>query len=70
MRITMNKRVRAHRRSLRDAGLRPIRIGVPDTRGAGFGEECIRQSQFIRASHMEGAMLDFIESATDLDDGN
>ncbi|MGI4857060.1 MAG: antitoxin MazE family protein [Janthinobacterium lividum] len=63
-----NERVRAHHQSLRDAGLRPIQIWVPDTRKAGFNEECIRQSQAIRDGHGEAEMLDFIEEVTDLDD--
>jgi len=33
----------AHRATLRTAGLRPVRLWVPDTRRAGFAEECQRQ---------------------------
>lgn len=40
----VNARVRKHREALRRAGLRPVQIWVPDTRRAGFAEECRRQS--------------------------
>jgi hypothetical protein len=65
---TTVERVRAHRQSLRAAGLRPIQIWVPDTRRAGFAEECARQSQVVRESESESEMLDFIEQSADLDD--
>ncbi len=68
MPTTLNERVRIHRQALRDAGLRPIQIWVPDTRRSGFAEECARQSRVIRDSNAEGDMLDFIEGAADLDE--
>jgi Protein of unknown function (DUF3018) len=37
-------RVQKHRLSLRNAGLRPIQLWVPDTRVPGFNDECARQS--------------------------
>lgn len=43
-------RVQQHRARLRRAGLRPIQIWVPDTRDAGFAEECRRQSQIVASS--------------------
>ena len=53
------ERVKRRRDKLRAAGLRPVQIWVPDTRAAGFLEECARQSRLIRdaetlASHTEG----------------
>jgi hypothetical protein len=68
MPATLSERVRAHRQGLRDAGLRPIQIWVPDTRRAGFAEECARQSRVVSESKSETKMLDFIEQAADLDD--
>ena len=44
------QRTRRRRNALRDAGLRPVRIWVPDTRGPGFAEECRRQSQAVAAA--------------------
>jgi hypothetical protein len=42
------RRVKLHRDGLRAAGLRPLQIWVPDTRRAGFAEECRRQSLLLR----------------------
>lgn len=42
---SIRTRVQKHRASLRAQGLRPIQIWVPDTRRAGFLEECARQSR-------------------------
>jgi hypothetical protein len=52
------ERVRRRRDKLRAAGLRPVQIWAPDTRAAGFSEECARQSRLVReaetpASHAE-----------------
>lgn len=44
------ERVQRRRDKLRDAGLRPIQIWVPDTRRVGFAEECARQSRLVRDS--------------------
>jgi hypothetical protein len=65
MPTTLTERVRAHRSNLRAAGLRPIQIWVPDTRRAGFAEECARQSQVIRDSMGEKDIMDFIEQASE-----
>src|SRR5208282_1674303 len=43
-------RVRKRRAALRDAGLRPVQIWVPDTRRPGFAEECRRQVRLAAAS--------------------
>jgi len=40
----VNARVQKHREALRQAGLRPIQLWVPDTRRPGFAQECQRQS--------------------------
>ena len=42
------ERVRRRRDKLRAAGLRPVQIWVPDTRAAGFAEECVRQARLVR----------------------
>lgn len=44
------ERVARRRAKLRAAGLRPVQLWLPDTRGAEFGEECRRQSRLIRES--------------------
>jgi hypothetical protein len=45
-------RVRKRRAALREAGLRPVQIWVPDTRRPGFAEECSRQTQLAAASDL------------------
>ncbi|MEY8018911.1 antitoxin MazE family protein [Mycobacterium servetii] len=40
----VGKRVADHRNRLREQGLRPIQIWVPDTRAPGFAEEAHRQA--------------------------
>jgi hypothetical protein len=56
------RRVRAHRTRLREQGLRPIQIWVPDVRAPGFAQEAHRQSRAVAAS--EGAQDDqaFVDS--------
>ncbi len=44
------QRVQRRRDKLRAAGLRPVQIWVPDTRAAGFAEECARQARMVRDS--------------------
>lgn len=59
------ERVRAHREALRAAGLRPLQIWVPDTRRAGFADECRRQSQQLCRDPHEVDTLEFWEAAAD-----
>jgi len=63
----VNSRVQKHRENLRRAGLRPLQIWVPDSRQAGFAEECQRQSRLLAAA--EQADNDWMEQAlVDWDD--
>jgi hypothetical protein len=50
MTLAGTKRVQRRRDKLRATGLRPVQIWVPDTRAAGFAEECARQARLIRAT--------------------
>jgi hypothetical protein len=60
----VNARVRKRREALRMAGLRPVQIWVPDTRRAGFAEECRRQSRVATQADMADAdMLGFMDEA-------
>ena len=43
-------KVREHRARLREQGLRPIQIWVPDVRSPAFGSEAHRQSAAIAAN--------------------
>lgn len=63
-----NARVQKHRAALREAGLRPLQIWVPDTRRAGFAEECRRQSQLLHHDAHERETLDWLEAVADRTD--
>jgi hypothetical protein len=54
----VNLRVQKHREALRQAGLRPVQIWVPDTRRANFAQECERQVKLVAAADQleRGAM--------------
>jgi hypothetical protein len=43
-------KVRRHRERLREQGLRPVQIWVPDTRSPAFAEEARRQSAAVATS--------------------
>lgn len=62
-------RVQKYRASLRDSGLRPIQIWVPDTRAPGFTEECRRQSNIAAmADKVDQKLISFMDQAlSDLD---
>ncbi len=60
----VNARVQRHRAALRMAGLRPVQIWVPDTRRAGFAEECRRQCLLVaQADSADAAMQQFMDEA-------
>jgi len=63
------RRVQKRRDALRAAGLRPVQIWVPDTRRAGFNEECRRQARLAAVSDSADRDLDaFLDAALeDLD---
>ncbi|MGB1109079.1 MAG: antitoxin MazE family protein [Gammaproteobacteria bacterium] len=65
----VNERVRKHRNALREAGLRPIQIWVPDTRRSGFTDECRKQSMLVaQADQLDKDLDEFLqESINDLE---
>ncbi len=65
MRANTSARVQKHRAALRESGLRPLQIWVPDTRRAGFAEECRRQSQLLQGDAHERETADWLEAAAD-----
>lgn len=65
MQANVALRVQKHRASLRAAGLRPVQIWVPDTRKAGFADECRRQSLVLRGNQQEADVLDWLEVVAD-----
>ncbi len=60
----VNTRVQKHREALRQAGLRPVQIWVPDTRRPGFAQECRRQSLLLaQADQKDQDMRDLMDAA-------
>ncbi len=60
----VNTRVQKHREALREAGLRPVQIWVPDTRRPGFAQECRRQSLLLaQADQKDQDMQDLMDAA-------
>lgn len=60
-------KVRAHRNRLRQQGLRPIQIWVPDLRSPAFVEEAHRQSLAVARSSHSSEDQDFIDAISDRD---
>ena len=65
MRTSTLARVQKHRAALRESGLRLVQIWVPDTRRAGFAEECHRQSLLLQSDAHERETADWLEAAAD-----
>ena len=58
-------KVREHRERLREQGLRPIQIWVPDMRSSAFRSEAHRQSAAIAASAQAADDQAFIDAIAD-----
>ena len=58
-------KVRAHRKRLRQQGLRPIQIWVPDMRSPAFAAEAHRQSLAVATSPHAEEDQDFIDAVSD-----
>ena len=65
---TSRDKVRAHRKRLRQQGLRPIQIWVPDVSSPAFAKEAHRQSRAIARSAQEKDDQGFVDSISDWDD--
>jgi hypothetical protein len=65
MRAATSERVQKHRAALRESGLRPVQIWVPDTRREGFAEECRRQSQLVKNDAHERETTEWLEAVAD-----
>jgi len=62
-------RVRRHRERLRQRGLRPIQIWVPDVNAPEFVQEAHRQSALVAASEQERDDQAFVDAiSADWDD--
>jgi len=58
-------KVRAHRRRLREQGLRPIQIWVPDMRSPSFAAQARRQSLAVARSPHAAEDQDFIDAISE-----
>ena len=65
---TSRDKVRAYRKRLRQQGLRPIQIWVPDVSSPAFAKEAHRQSRVVARSRQEQEDQDFVDSISDWDD--
>jgi hypothetical protein len=65
MRTSTSARVQKHRAALRESGLRPVQIWVPDTRRPGFAEECRRKSLLLHDDAHEQETTDWLEATAD-----
>ena len=62
---TSREKVRAHRQRLRQQGLRPIQIWVPDMRSPTFVRQAHRQSLAVAKSPHAKQDQDFINAVSD-----
>ncbi|MGH3630299.1 MAG: antitoxin MazE family protein [Sciscionella sp.] len=60
--VNTRERVREHRRRLREQGLRPVQIWVPDVRAAEFVAEAHRQSAAVADSENEAENQAFVDA--------
>lgn len=58
-------KVSAHRKRLRQQGLRPIQIWVPDMRSPAFAAEARRQSLAVARSSYARDDQDFVDAVSD-----
>jgi hypothetical protein len=58
------RRVREHRARLREQGLRPVQIWVPDDRAPGFAEEAHRQSRAVAVDDDANDDQAFVDSVS------
>ena len=58
-------RVRSYRERMRERGLRPVQIWVPDTRTARFAADAHRQSVAVAESPEAQADQDFIDAVSE-----
>jgi hypothetical protein len=64
MSIPTNENVRAYRQRLRQQGLRPIQIWVPDVRSRAVAAEAHRQSLAVARAPQAAEDQDFIDAVS------
>jgi DNA-binding LacI/PurR family transcriptional regulator len=65
---TVRERVAAYRARLREEGLRPVQVWVPDVRGPEFRAEAQRQSVLVARSAQAAEDQAFIDEISELDE--
>jgi Protein of unknown function (DUF3018) len=60
-------KVRPYRERLRQRGLRPIQVWVPDVRSPAFKAEAHRQSSAVAGSPLADEDQDFVDAVSDPD---
>ena len=64
--MPLGQRVRKHREALREAGMRPVQLWVPETRAQQFVDECRRQCLLVvQADAADTEALDVLDAALD-----
>jgi hypothetical protein len=64
-RVRARDKQRRYRGRLRQQGLRPVQIWVPDVRAPQFARECRRQAQLVNRAPGEQEALEFIDRLAD-----
>lgn len=64
-RVPSRDKVRDHRRRLRDQGMRPVQLWVPDVRSPAFRDAARNQARAVAASPQSAADQAFIDSLSD-----
>jgi hypothetical protein len=60
--MTVRERVSEYRRRMRERGLRPLQVWVPDVRTATFAAEAHRQASLVAGADENNEEQDFIEA--------
>lgn len=61
--MSVRDRVARHRKKLREQGLRPIQVWVPDVNQPGFAEEVKRQIARAEAADHEDGTMEWLDAA-------
>ena len=65
MALSAPEKMKQYRQKLREAGLRPVQIWVPDTRSKNLAAEVRRQSLIVAADHREAEIDGWIDEVAD-----
>lgn len=64
-RKAIREKVSAYRKRMREKGLRPLQIWVPDVRAPGFAAEASRQAQSVASSPHEAGDQEWIDAISE-----